>query len=211
MSSTEQPNEDFGLENQGTVEHSLSAASDISNIAVQFLKLGDRFRHQAVCEINGASKLQSVCVLRSIERPGESISSPPLQQIVTEIHGDSKVVLAVGQANKNHWSGSIGQANGPSDLPTQINFEFACRVNQKLDWLGSIYQIADQVEVDCPNSDENHARLAVGAVSFILRALPGSTLNWDESERLVTIRPESMRTNELPATVSWDYSISIPD
>ena len=201
-------NIDQSQKDEAPIEHFITAGEPGDAIVAQFIRQGDRFRHQ----INLVSSQSEFVIADSVEHSGSDITSPPLQQIVTETHGDSKVVLAVGQADKNHWSGSFG-----TTAENRLLVEFACRVNQSVSGLGSIYQVHPDCQVTESDSQKFSLKIGEQTITFLAGNgtgnSSGSILTWDAANRTLTILPDptpsvaAESTAELPVTVTWNYCI----
>lgn len=169
---------------------------DGTTISVQFLKTGYRYRHQWVWHGDGQNEIL-LHTGDDLEMEGRGA---PLQQVVQEVHGESDVILAVGQAGKNHWSGSIRQRSTNDGL----DVEFACRVNQPVNWLGSFYQIGPACRIIENRSDG--LVLECRQNRFALNSSHNSRIK--VTDRTITIRPVTL-FEQVPDTITWTYSFGM--
>jgi hypothetical protein len=114
-----------------------SKRADGSQLAVEFVTLGDRQGHTIF--FVSADGVRTA-LLESVE--GTSADdwppSPPLQNLTVEERADGRrVALLVGMAGSGHWSASIESAAGEG----RIVFDIACRHTEQPRWLGSRYRV----------------------------------------------------------------------
>ena len=174
------------------VTHAISSGPPGRQLIMRFNKHEDRFGHQLVCQ----TKDQANVLLTAINH-GEPHVCSPIQEMVTETHHGSDVLLSVGRAGRNHWSGAMTLSE--ESLVTEI----ACRVNQSTPWLGSVYRFVADVEVKEFRPTE--IVWSMGRRTFELKAGEGSVIEWDEPDHRVVVRATSKPKN-LPATVVWCYA-----
>ncbi|MGI9519824.1 MAG: hypothetical protein ACR2NP_22415, partial [Pirellulaceae bacterium] len=119
------------------VTYAISSGPPGGQLIMRFNKQEDRFVHQLVCQTEDQSN-----VLLTAINHGEPRVCSPIQEMVTETHNGSDVLLSVGRAGRNHWSGALRLSE--ESLVTEI----ACRVNQPTPWLGSVYRFAPNIVVE---------------------------------------------------------------
>ena len=68
--------------------------------------------------------------------------SPPLQQLSREHINEANVILGVGAAGRGHWSISV---EIDQEVTSAFKFDLACRCPEPPDFLGSQYQLADNL------------------------------------------------------------------
>jgi hypothetical protein len=132
-------------------------------------------------------------------------ADPPLQQVVLEPLGNPAqldaparmAALGVGMSGHGHWSLA---ADSPPDAQETIQFDWACRIHQPAERLGSTYRASTP---DTITEEVLVWRLVDGGTVF-LQAIRGR-LHWDEVNQAVTIEPTSdVRTH---GTHCWCYRL----
>jgi len=177
---------------------SLTTGSPGGQLTIQFQFCDDRFHHQIGFQV--ASEFRPL--MRSLESIDQKPASPPLQEIVTEVHGQAPVLLAVGQADRNHWSGAISKL----DAESRIQMEFACRVNNNTGWLGSTYQVDPECQVELIG--ENRFATGYDDRKLLLSAAQDTQLGWNADQRTLSISPIA-EMDQIPATLIWNYSVAM--
>ena len=92
--------------------------------------------------------------------------SPPLQQLSLEQIDDADVILGVGAAGRGHWSISV---EIDRETSSAFKFDVACRCPEPPDFLGSRYQLADNLEMQALTDDiqiDREAALVTAAVAL---------------------------------------------
>ena len=169
-------------------------------LGVQFFKKNNRFGHVvSFGREDQLYKLVSYC-----EEETEWPRNPPIQDVHFEDRDQSRVLLGVGMAGRSHYSISIR-----SDLTTTLEFEFACHIKSRAEFLGTQYFLAD-------NGSSVHRQQLPGRESLArhFRARAGSQLNLADNlepsnlEASLRLLPEVM-PNSFPATVEWGLTARI--
>ena len=143
----------------------------------------DRFVTQLILQDGG----ESITALQSVEGEPQEVwpDSPPLQEIVPQEIGGRKLLTGVGKAGKSHWSVVVQ----PLDGEIGFEFDYACRVKEPVDWMGSTYKIlaGDATKIRCESADdEAHCQVLLD-----IDTLRCCVLGFDELK--------------LPATIRWKY------
>lgn len=183
--------------------------------AVLFTKSQDRYEHRLVvrCGQSRVSLMQSILRDASASWP----TDPAIQQLVLEPIGCAKfpqVALGVGMSGKGHWSLASQWLEGSNPLESVIEFDYACKQQPPVEFLGSTYQIADLSGVLSLNRVDSKDRCWTGwfedvgaGVEFKLsvEVLQGQ-LEWKADTRQLQITPHG--SFEKPSTLRWCYRIA---
>jgi hypothetical protein len=177
----------------GTLE-SASPGGHILRLVLE--QAGDRVAHR-IEVLNADSRI--LAELRSVE--GSSIDewppSPALQSCsLQEVRPGERAAFLVGMAGKSHWSASM------EALPYEgvLVFDFACRVHQTPQWLGTSYAI----RLPSPHAVTRFEQLKAGIAIHLARPAQEN----DQSLRLAC--PEASPA-KFPATLRWRYRIYLTE
>lgn len=123
--------------------------------------------------------------------------SPPIQQLMTEQRGDSRVALGIGMAGSSHWSISFE----PIDHKT-ILVDNACKTNGPPQFLGSTFS--------APGFNESLAigqydSLVTGNLKFIISQ---SILKTDGSGTII-VTPADSPDCQTNHTYRWKYKLTV--
>lgn len=157
-------------------------------------------------DVNGEPRL----LLRSIEGTAAENwpASGALQEVLPQPHELGECLTAVGRAGKSHWSVVVAPCPGSAGF----EFDFACRMKEAANWLGSTYQTQgpETAGLDLVRGDTNQCVYDVPDTSAQLtcHASPGTELE-TTSEQL-RIAPVSNDVDDaLPRTVRWAYRFEL--
>ncbi len=169
-------------------------SSEIPRLGIQFCKYAEQYSHQVLlcCGKHTRSLLRSV----------DDTASPPIQEWVAEDRDGQKVLLTVGQAGRNHWSGAIQ----PTREPTGLAFELACRLNQPWPQVGSGYLLNADCQVNQATAEQLGWRFE--GRQYTLTVDPHCRLHWREASRLIRIDAPG-RPDALPHTRVWSYRLTV--
>jgi hypothetical protein len=111
-------------------------------------------------------------------------------------------LAGVGMAGKNHWSVAIQ----PLPNKAAIDFDYACRVKEQPQWLGSTYTV---LSADWHVESMNCLTLQVGDSIIRCETLTEhSECRLVESDQL-SIVAKTETAGELPRTIRWKYRFSV--
>ncbi len=166
----------------------LQAAVPDSNqtLILNFSQHGDRFATSVL--LNSSDQ---VLLAESIEGSADEgmaawPRSSPLQEILPQTIDGLDLLAGIGMAGKSHWSVIVKPL---LDRPG-FDFEFACRVKESPDFLGSTYRLPSR-------ADNQSVRLRAESTDAVIQV---------EDEQLV-IRPEIGPDIAFPSTVQWQYQL----
>lgn len=168
-------------------------------LSVRFSVEEDRHRH----EIGLPGSELSLVLLRSIDSGDDWPASPPLQQVVRELHDEQPVLLGIGLSGRSHWSVAI-----KSTPAAAIEFQNACRVNSNPVWLGSTYQVGESCELTAMDDRKLLIRESTTGGSITVQTDSNTGLQVDALSKQIRICAD-FNCNSLPSTISWQYSIAI--
>lgn len=172
-----------------------TAADEPLRLQVRFFWENNRFRHTiSLCDSAGIPFEQWSDV--SDAQEADWPRSAPIQQLSREEINGQMTLLGVGQAGLSHWSVCV-EPTARNHMPG-FRFDFACRVKQPPQWLGSTYQLETQ------------------HMSHPSRA-SCLTLHLDANEEFETLQKNSLQQVALrnddrtpaaaPKTYRWSYVI----
>jgi hypothetical protein len=146
--------------------------------------------------------------LRSVEGTSadEWPPSPALQNCsLQEIRPGERAAFIVGMAGKSHWSASM------EALPHQgaLVFDFACRVHQTPQWLGTSYAIP----MPSPHAVTRFELLKAGIAIHLVKpadGIRGPDLAQMSEQSLRFACPEASPA-KFPATLRWRYRIYLAE
>ena len=108
------------------------------SVRAVFSWAGDRWRHAILLDDRPwAESLEDRADGRTAAWP----CSPPLVELSAVEAAAGPAVLGVGLAGRSHFSASV---TASPDRPDALLFEFACRVRERPDWLGSTYEVGGE-------------------------------------------------------------------
>ena len=177
--------------------------SDQSTVCLKiiFERQGDRWSHRLA-----AGNGEETILLRSVEgnESQDWPPSPPLQEVNQHQLANENAVLAVGMAGHSHWSASFSIDSG------EILVELACLCKSQPDFLGSQYEIADNVTAASTNKSE--VGLQSGNYRVAIRPLVATdwSTRLQNENRNLTIRPNEL--SKVPGQATrWGYRINLID
>ena len=100
--------------------------------------------------------------------------SPPLQQLSLEQINDANVILGVGAAGRGHWSISV---EIDREANSAFKFDVACRCPEPPDFLGSRYQLADNLNMQSL-TDETQIHRQAALVTATVPLKTADTHRW---------------------------------
>lgn len=114
---------------------------DCGKLRIEWQRVEDRWQH--VIGVKFESNFSAY--ISSIEGVADDLwpMSPTFQEMHVECRGDITIMFLTGMAGASHWSASI-QCEPALDC---VTFDIACRCKQTPEWLGSLYQTAEGVQV----------------------------------------------------------------
>ncbi|MFN0020783.1 MAG: hypothetical protein ACKVP0_21195 [Pirellulaceae bacterium] len=163
-----------------------------------FEQIADRVAHRVEVLNSTGEKLAE---FRSVEGTSadEWPASPALQSCsFQEIRPGQTAAFLVGMSGKSHWSASIEAISGRGAL----DFDFACRVSQEPQWLGTTYAID-------PLSPWSGTQFQLGPTGMALELAHAS------DKCVCEVSGKSLRfscvqkAEKYPATIRWRYGIHL--
>ncbi len=117
-------------------------ANERHRLRLQFDWQQDRHQMQLWRDVETDGVLASESLLTSVEGTHNRWPpSPPLQSLAIEERSEQMVALAVGMAGGAHWSVSVETL----PEPLALRFDYACRLNEAADFLGSTFGFAETI------------------------------------------------------------------
>lgn len=172
-----------------------SAGHESLRLEVRFFWENNRFRHTiALCDSHGVA-VDSWCDASDADETAWPLSAP-IQQLSREEINGQMTLLGVGQAGVSHWSVCVEPCQR-NHMPG-FRFDFACRVKQPPQWLGSTYQIEDQ--------DASHAT-RTSRLTLHLDANDEFTASQTHAQRQVALVSDAGTPAAAPKTYRWSYVI----
>lgn len=112
-------------------------ATPDGRLRIEFVWQHDRFVHKLLLDdVQAGISLEG-------DADGPWPPSPPLQQLSREEINGCDVILGVGAAGRSHWSVSVEL--DPLAEFGSITFDLACRCNDRPEFLGSSYRLAESI------------------------------------------------------------------
>lgn len=156
------------------------------SLTLDFSQQGDRFITSVLLNSDGP-----VSLAESVEGPAENgvaawPRSAPLQEIIPQTIDGVDILAGIGMAGKSHWSVIIRPLQGRPGF----DFEFACRVKELPDFLGSTYRLST-----APPSQRSELRAESSNAAI------------EAADGLLVIRPRIASDATLPTTIQWQYQL----
>lgn len=178
--------------------HLESSDSSGHLLRLVFEQIADRVAHRIEVLDSSGDKLAG---FRSVEGTSadEWPASPALQSCsFQEIRPGQTAAFLVGMSGKSHWSASIEAISGQGAL----HFDFACRVAQPPQWLGTTYAI-DSL------SPRSGTQFQLGSA--------GMAVNIENAPEhcIFEVRGKSLqlscvqKAEKYPSTLRWRYGIHL--
>ncbi|MCU0708211.1 MAG: hypothetical protein MUF23_07970 [Pirellula sp.] len=125
-------------------------------------------------------------------------ADPPLQQVVLEPLGEPERMAAfgVGMSGHGHWSLA---AESPPNRQDSIQFDWACRIHQPAERLGSTYRTSAPDTI----SDASLGWRLLDGHTLTLETVRGQ-IRWNPHDQTVSIEPTS--DCKANGTHCWCYS-----
>ena len=188
--------------------------------SVRFSKPNDRFEH-SFCIGIGATW---VAILNSyVNDPLASWpTDPAIQQLVVESIGQDPfpdVALGVGMSGKGHWS-LAAQWMGRSESHRAFQFDYACKIQPPVGFLGSTYAIPQELSAQGIQLERYQVSAQHWTGWFAISKLHSryrlaievtqGKLTWHADTQQIAIEPESdsVRSLEKPSTLRWCYRVA---
>lgn len=187
-----------------------------ADAALRFSKPNDRFEHRFCIHVD--QRWVNLLESHLLDPLAPWPSDPAIQQLVVEPIGTPPyldVALGVGMSGHGHWSLAAQWIARP-DSGAEVQLDYACKLNPPVDFLGSTYQIPQDLasmglsldRVDSTNRKWT-GRFLVGALQnrydLTIEAIEGD-LSWDAKHQEIQLLPSG--TWEKPSTVRWCYRIA---
>jgi len=185
------------------------------DVAVLFTKSQDRYEHRLVvrCGQSRITLMQSFLQDATASWP----TDPAIQQLVIEPIGSAKfpqVALGVGMSGKGHWSLAAQWLEGSNPLESAIQFDYACKLQPPVEFLGSTYQLSDLGGVFSLDRFDRQDRcwtgwfeeIGSGVVFRLFVEVLQGQLDWNVDTRQLQITP--LGSFEKPSTLRWCYRIA---
>jgi hypothetical protein len=186
----------------GTLE-SVSPSGHILRLVLE--QTADRVSHR-IEVLDADSRI--LAELRSIEGTSadEWPPSPALQSCsLQEIRPGERAAFLVGMAGKSHWSASM------EALPNEgaLVFDFACRVHQTPQWLGTSYAIPLLSLHVVTHFEQLKAGIAIHLASPADGARGADFAH--RSEQSLRFACSEATSEKFPATLRWRYRIYLAE
>ncbi len=172
-----------------------AAADQAQRLEVAFHWQANRFRHVIVLRDSSGTAIESWQDHDAADNT-DWPQSAPIQQLSREEINGQMTLLGVGQAGVSHWSVCV-EPTEYHGAPA-LRFDFACRVKQPPQWLGSTYQV------------ETHLTPGAAAPARLALALESDAdfaVHQPSGQRQVALRTEALPQTRMPATYRWAYVI----
>ncbi len=182
-----------------TPEPTLSLTTGDGNLQVGFQKVQTAENVvQWQTELHVLNPEKTVVLSSVLESPAIRC---PIQELVAEDHGNGPLLLAVGQANRNHWSASITADE------SVLLLDFACRINRAPEHPGCCFHLQKPWK---PEVVTDHVVLTHDSINIVITPNAGSVINWHPDSRQLSFSVAQQDViSAVPMTVTWQIQFEL--
>ncbi len=169
---------------------------DQAQLQLQFESVGDVFVHRLSVD----SGNDSCRLLESIESPADNgPATPPLQELVNEVHDGRDTLLGVGRSGRSHWS----VAFQCSEDGTGVQADYACRMHTPVQ-IVCLWRVARDCDV---TASDGKIIFAANGIDLELEAVDAQWSFNKDHRRLLLTADNHAAERKYPATVQWGWSV----
>ncbi|MGI9519315.1 MAG: hypothetical protein ACR2NP_19850 [Pirellulaceae bacterium] len=172
--------------------------SEKTALQLQFESFGDLFAHRLAASTGN----ESFTLLESIDGPHDKgPPSPPLQELVREVHDGCQTLLGVGMSGRSHWSVAFQCIDDGG-----IRGDYACRMASWMP-IGCLWRVGRNCDFDVT---DDRILFTVNGLRLELES-PNArwSLNRDQCRLLLTA--DTNEEARYPSTVQWGWSVRLAD